>query len=173
MAAAKQYYHDNLQDTYLTTRIGRLGAQDIHFTGNGWHKLSHELDKNPLKAALIEDIPNIVDIKNYLPGSNASKVRTDYDKFHYFRAKINKTVNGKPKHVTVQVDVGEKLNSKGVYEVYHLSHDKKKEAEPTVAGRQLSSASTASPDPDNSKAKRFEFVNMEIIGVSEIPHETS
>jgi len=167
--AAKQFYRENLQNTYLTTTIGNYGEQDVLFTGKSGGKLLHDVGGNPLKAALIEDIPSVIQAKNYVDSGppkdkdRKDKDRKDFDKFHYFRTTVIKNVDGKDRRVRVQVDVGQRRDSYEVNEVYHLSHDEKTKP----AGSSIAGANYLPPLPseldENNIPQIFEFVNLEVL----------
>ena len=65
-AAALEYFADELQDRSVNTEMGELGEQSIHFDGEGKHKVRDNLGKNPLKADLVEDLPDIIRTGKYL-----------------------------------------------------------------------------------------------------------
>lgn len=173
--AARQFYKDNLQNTFVATSAGEHGDIDVHFSGKGWNKLSYEMESNPLKAALVEDIPDI--LKSYSHSGRNTKPRSDYKGFHYFEKTIKKEIKGTSKTVKVKVDVGIRRDSQGGYEVYHLSHDAKNRPDSEAARRDLptsfegrqpatagvSSALAEESDLENSIGQVFEFVNMEIL----------
>jgi len=124
--AARRYFKNNLQGTYVTTKLGPLGSRDIHFTGRTWSEMSYKMENDPLKALLIEDLPTILSPRFYKGEADKMKARKeDFDHFHYFEGTIRKMDNGVEREVWFRVTVGRRVEALEDYEAYHLAHDKK------------------------------------------------
>lgn len=57
--AAHKYFQENLQGKYVTTTINGQPA-DIHFTGTTWQEIKKNIEKHPIKASFLEDVPNVL-----------------------------------------------------------------------------------------------------------------
>lgn len=126
--AAHKYFQENLQGKYVTATINGQPT-DIHFTGTTWQEIKKNIEKHPIKANFLENVPEV--LQHYKGSGSLTKNRDDFSEFHYFEQAIEKNINGKPVKAKIQVDVGVRKGSKNENEAYHykaseLTEDTKK-----------------------------------------------
>lgn len=126
--AAHKYFQENLQGKFVTTKINGQES-DIHFTGTTWQEVKKNIEKHPIKANFLENIPEV--LQHYKNSGDLTKKRDDFSKFHYFEKSFEKNINGKPVKAKIQVDVGTRKDTENEHEVYHykaseLTEDTKK-----------------------------------------------
>ena len=158
-AAAKDYYASALQGTSMEARTEE-GKATAHFTGTGWQEIKKNMRDDPIKAALVPEIPHIIKEGQYAtenPWGNHPETKV----FHTYRKKMPTSEGEK----MVIVDVAERTRNKPEFSVYSLTREgtrayEKRVGTPTVdSGRNL--RSVGAPTLDGKILPRtLEVVNI-------------
>ncbi len=148
--AAREFFKDYLQNSVMKGRIGD-GVGYIAFTGTGFKKLKFGLKLDPLKAALIPHIPDIIDTGQYFVDP-LNKARDD-DKilFHSYK----KIVPTKEGNKEVIVDVSEAAESVPTFVAYNLTREGTKNYEIRKEERKKNEkpSQRLGANPDDTRAK--------------------
>lgn len=140
--AAHEYYRENLQGRHVTAQTAE-GAIEACFTGNGWNELKKDMRDDPVKAALVPHLPDIITTGAYAPETPVH-AHPDVTRFHTYRKTVD-TAKG-PKEAIV--DVAERpdhMQSQAGHQVYNLT----REGSSTYEKRKKESASLPGPPGRN------------------------
>ena len=120
--AAQDFYDKELRDGFVKVEIGGKGKREVDFVGGRpLRKIKHGMGRDPLKAALIEHVPDVLKTGGYI-SQGLYKPHPPYVDFHHF-GKIVDTRAGK-KYVIV--DVGERADGLFEYSVWSFIHEDNK-----------------------------------------------
>lgn len=170
--AAHAYFREKLQGRHVTARTDE-GPIEACFTGGGWGELKKGMRDDPLKAALVPHLPDIVANGTYsvdTPAHNHPDVR----KFHSYAKSIH-TEQGDFEAI---VDVAERPKKQPQHQVYSLTREGTREYEyrrqkesassPATPGQNRGARKTPTHGSDAAFAKNiapfFEVVNIRFVG---------
>jgi len=120
--AAQEFYDKELRDGYVKAEISGKGKQEVNFVGGRpLRKIKFGMGSDPLKAELIEHVPDILRSGSYI-SHGMYKAHPPYVDFHHF-GKIVDTSAGKKYTI---VDVGERSDGQFEYSVWSFIHEDNK-----------------------------------------------
>lgn len=170
--AAEHYFKDNLQNTYVQTKINGKDIE-VLFTGKTGRKLRDNLNSNPELAYFVDTFPSV--LEHYLKSGGNKKPREDFEGFHYFQKAVTKNINGEKVTAKIKMDVGIRQNHTETYEDYSASLAKDKkigcisseylryQRENPAAATVGKPIGTPEKQPYGSNIKgQYEIVNIEI-----------
>lgn len=170
--AAHAYFREKLQGRHVTAQTDN-GPIEACFTGGGWGELKKGMRDDPLKAALVPHLPDIVANGTYsvdTPAHNHPDVR----KFHSYAKSIH-TEQGDFEAI---VDVAERPKKQPQHQVYSLTREGAREYEyrrqkesassPATPGQNRGARKTPTHGSDAAFEKNiapfFEVVNIRFVG---------
>ena len=117
--AAQEFYDKELRDGYVKAEIGGKGKQEVNFVGGKTlRKIKFGMGGDPLKAELINRVPDILRTGSYI-SHGLFKAHPPFVDFHHF-GKIVDTSAGKKYAI---VDVGERSDGQFEYSVWSFIHE--------------------------------------------------
>lgn len=117
--AAKEFYRRELQGKSVKASLGELGEKEVHFTGSNLKKIQHNMKMDPVKAELVQHVPDVLKTGKYLGALEAHKDHYPYVSFHYITKGVMTSVGMKE----VIVDVGRRKDGVFEYSLYSMNHE--------------------------------------------------
>ncbi|MBD5417355.1 MAG: DUF2213 domain-containing protein [Desulfovibrio sp.] len=115
--AAHEYYKEKLQGRHVEARTD-AGPIEAAFTGRGWRELKKDMTADPVKAALVPHMPEIIKSGDYRPEAPAHG-HSEISRFHTYRKTVDTTEG--PREAIV--DVAERHAATPRHNVYNLSRE--------------------------------------------------
>ena len=171
--AAREYFRERLQGRHVEawTPVGPIEAV---FTGDSWTELKKDMAKDPIKAALVPYLPDIIATGEYASEPPTGR-HPDVKRFHTYRKTIQ--TDAGPKEVIVDVaERPEHKPSQPRHQVYSFTREgthaytyrKQKEAAslPGPPGQNRGGQGTPTQDSnavvDEKISPQFEVVNLRV-----------
>lgn len=117
-AGARQFFQEKLQGRSVTCRTAD-GEKEAQFTGGTWREIKRDMKGDPIKAALVPHMPDIIATGTYRRNAPHKPRKDGIRSFHEYR-KTLQTAEG-PREVIV--DVAEYPNRRAVHQVYSMTRE--------------------------------------------------
>ena len=132
--AAHEYFREKLQGRYVTAKTDE-GEIEAHFTGGSWKELKKDMAIDPVKAEIVQYVPDIIATGRYAT-SVPAHFHPDVSVFHSYTKTVSTTEGIKE----AIVDVAERPKRDPVHLVYSLTregtrpYEQRKEKESASSG---------------------------------------